>query len=226
VYRGSEQIPYGPDNKNSSGWYYTLAENHDSVVISSNGLITVTNPGNNINIPITLRIYKGANDKYDEKELHIVCVMIEDAYHIELSNDSDVIAVANGNPIGLPITINAKVYVGNFEVVDGAWSVSAPSGWTPGTDYTVTNSNKTLTLNKLPTENGSFTFTLTKGGASLSKVFSFTTVVSDVDWNLLFDKWVINTNESEKERTVNIIIEKVDNKARTKYTNNFEGLDV
>jgi hypothetical protein len=129
-------------------------------------------------------------------------------YTVELDNDVNVISMANGNPLGLPITISAKGYYGSDEANYGTWSLSAPrnKGWyerdynnieteTLDSRYcTFSPTTRTLRILGLPPDvsSGMFTFEWFVNDTNYVKTYSFTTTNSLVSWELSLDKNVIN----------------------------------
>lgn len=154
-------------------------------------------------------------------------------YTVELDNDVSVISMANGNPLGLPITISAKGYYGSDEANYGTWSLSAPKnkGWYEldinNIETDELNSNycafspqtRTLKILGLPPDvsSGMFTFEWFVNDTNYVKTYSFTTTNSLVSWELSLDKNVINRNGNEDERTVTIWFQKTDSTGKTVF---------
>lgn len=170
---------------------------------------------------------KDVNEKnqYEQIPPHVIGYNGADAYHMELDNDNDVIAIAGGNPIGLPITVTGKIYSGSTQITGGTWGVSVPTGWQEGQDKNYSFNGGVLTLRSLYNNAPSGQFTIewwinnnanTSTSPLLSKTFSYSTVESPYDWDLFIDKSTINTSDSSQQ-SINVQVKKKDSGGTTIY---------
>ena len=126
---------------------------------------------------------------------------------LSLSNDNDVVAItADGRVLGtLPSVVASVMKNGQLEsTYTSQISVAppeAPSGeeweWIEGSEdsnYTWNSSTHTLTINKIPSGFSQGNFVFSKD--DLSATFSLRTVQSNVDYNLVIDKTLINNTTS------------------------------
>jgi hypothetical protein len=125
-----------------------------------------------------------------------------------LSNDSDIIVRNNlGAIVGdLPET-QVLVLKGANEIENPDIETTPPTDFEEGSDKHYTFENGFLTINKIPDgfEGGTFTFTY----GVISKSFSLKVVSSEVDYNLIIEKTLINTTEVDGTQTVNITAKKI-----------------
>ena len=147
-------------------------------------------------------------------------------YLIDLSNNSDVVSVANGSPINLPET-RVLCFAGKELQEDASIEIVTD---VDGYNYNYTDGTFKLTLIPeavLENKKGVITFVWYQGEKTnvlATKNFTFTLVNSSVDYNLNFNKNVVKLNGTEEQRTIHVQIEKWDTNGLTFYGVGTEGM--
>ena len=129
-----------------------------------------------------------------------------DALTMLLSNDSDIIVRNNlGVIVGDLPTTQVFALQGANQIDNATFTETAPPNFEKGSDKHYTFENGLLTIKKIPDdfEGGTFTFIY----SGISKSFSLKVVSSEVDYNLIIDKTLINS--TEKGGTVKITVKKI-----------------
>lgn len=134
-------------------------------------------------------------------------------YSISLNSDSDVIVFSEetGEPLGGYPTIRASTFFGAAEETDGYFVATAEgclldNGTEEGTDEL---NNREVTLKSINGSSGKINFSWWPNGVDeeplLTKTFTVTKIISNIDYDLIIDKAVINLDNID-DRKVNITV--------------------
>lgn len=152
--------------------------------------------------PINIELRKGTT-VYDSEVVEFVKDG-KDALLLALDNDSDRVSIdSNGQRLGLPVNIAAKLYSGEDQLSGKNVTLEAPAEFkTNGalnTSY-ATYSNNTLRITDVPNgiKNYEFTFSYTENGATLTKKYKLNVESSEVNYQLIVSKTAINSATSGK----------------------------
>ena len=147
-----------------------------------------------------------------------------------LDNDSDIIARNSlGGIIGnLPI-VEARVWEGSDLVTGSEITITPPSGEWNGkySEENVYDNDNTIIIGKklritdIPSDftKGNFTFS----NGVLNKIFSLSVLTSEIDYDLIVDKTLVNNTDIESKEVITVTVKKTDNTGTSiLYTNSDE----
>ena len=156
VYQGITQIEY---NNTDKELYYTIKTTDvQSSCDTRTGVITVTNPRESKNIPITVELYKDKN-KIEEIDLQIICTVVsngeygKDAVLCYIDSSAGTMLEQNSQE---SVTLYARMIQNGTDIVSGyniTWYKVGPTGDEPigatSQDYTFTNNTMTTKASNL-----------------------------------------------------------------------------